>query len=67
MPDQCLANAWLMPNTFSKIYILVSSKEFWSQVDRENISNLAAQFAYKHDFEMFDYSIKEYLQKLDLI
>ena len=59
-----------MPNTSSKglqIYILVSSKEFWSQVDKENISNLAAQFAYKHDFEMFDYSIKEYLQKLDLI
>ena len=58
-----------MPNTFSKrlqIYILVSSKEFWSQVDRENISNLAAQFAYKHDFEMFDYSIEEYLKKIGL-
>ena len=45
---------------------LVTSKEFWSQVERSKIYKLAAQFAYKHDFEMFDYSIEEYLKRIDL-
>ena len=46
------------------LVILVTSKQFWDQVDEENISGLGEDFAYKHDFEMFSYSIENYLSKI---
>ena len=53
---------------FNKIFlhlvILVTSKQFWDQVDEENISRLREDFAYRHDFEMFSYSIENYLSKI---
>ena len=46
------------------LIILVTSKQFWDQVDEENISGLGEDFAYKHDFEMFSYSMENYLLKI---
>ena len=45
-------------------HVLVSSKEFWEQVDVDKILELSEEYAYKHDFELFGYSIKEYLSKI---
>ena len=42
----------------------VTSKQFWDQVNEENISELGEDFAYKHDFEMFGYSLENYLSKI---
>ena len=44
--------------------VLVSSKEFWEQVEVDKIHELSKEYAYKHDFELFGYSIKEYLSKI---
>jgi len=41
-----------------------SSKQFWDQVEKENILQIKAPYAYKHDFELFGYSLEEYLQNL---
>lgn len=41
-----------------------SSREFWEQVDSDKILELSKEYAYKHDFELFGYSIKEYLSKI---
>ena len=45
-------------------FISVTSLEFWKQVKRKNIDELEATYAYKHDFELFGYSIKDYLKKI---
>ena len=42
----------------------VDAKEFWSQVDMKYINMLAEPFAYKYDFEMFGYSLQEYIDKI---
>ena len=44
--------------------ILVTPKQFWDQIDEENISRLVEDFAYKYDFEMFSYSLENYLSKI---
>ena len=44
--------------------ILVTSKQFWDQIDEENISGLGEDFAYKYDFEMFSYSLENYLSNI---
>ena len=36
---------------------------FWSQVNSDLISKLSESWAYKADFEMFDYSVKQYLEE----
>ena len=36
---------------------------FWSQVDSDLISKLSESWAYKADFEMFDYSVKQYVEE----
>ena len=60
-------------NFFFKVWIswteiiqilLVSSKQFWDQVEKENILQIQAPYAYKHDFELFGYSLEDYLQNL---
>ena len=39
---------------------------FWSQVNSDLISKLSESWAYKADFEMFDYSVKQYLEENDI-
>ena len=36
---------------------------FWSKVDSDLISKLSESWAYKADFEMFDYSVKQYVEE----
>ena len=48
-------------------HFLVSSKEFWEQVDTDKIFELGKEYAYKHDFELFGYSIEDYLAKIGKI
>ena len=49
---------------FTLTLYLVTSKEFWDQVDEDKILELGEDYAYKHDFELFGYSIKEYLTSI---
>ena len=44
----------------------VTSKQFWDQVEEHNIKQLEAAYAYKHDFEMFGYSVQEYLSNMNV-
>ena len=44
--------------------ISVTSKQFWDQVEVENIVMMEAAFAYKHDFQLFGYSAKDYLSNI---
>ena len=41
------------------------SKQFWEQVDQENIVGPGKENVYKHDLKLFDYSIDEYLESID--
>ena len=45
-------------------FISVTSSEFWKQVKHSSIEELGATYAYKHDLELFGYSINEYLKKI---
>ena len=39
---------------------------FWSQVDPMLLPQLNMSWAYKNDFEMFDYSFDQYLQNFNI-
>ena len=41
------------------------SKQFWEQVDQENIVGPGKESVYKHNLKLFDYSIDEYLESID--
>ena len=43
-----------------------TEKKFWSEVDKELILQLEEPWAYLNDFQMFDYSILEYMQNIGL-
>ena len=43
-----------------------TEKKFWSEVDKELILKLEEPWAYLNDFQMFDYSILEYMQNIGL-
>ena len=43
-----------------------TEKKFWSEVDKELIVKLEEPWAYQNDFQMFDYSILEYMQNIGL-
>ena len=39
---------------------------FWEAVDKNLIKELNQPWSYKHDFDLFDYSIRDYLSNLEL-
>ena len=43
-----------------------TEKKFWSLVDKEMIWMLEEPWAYGTDLQMFDYSVKDYLDSLGL-
>lgn len=43
-----------------------TEKKFWSSVNKELIDQLEEPWAYKTDFDMFEYSVAQYLQQLGI-
>ena len=39
---------------------------FWEEVDNDLIKELNQPWSYKHDFDLFDYNIRDYLSNLQL-
>ena len=58
------SSAWLFAEIWQLVFPSVTSKQFWDQVEEENIKLMEAAFAYKHDFQLFGYSAKDYLGKI---
>ena len=58
------ASSWLFAEIWQLVFHSVTSKQFWDQVAEENIVMMEAAFAYKHDFQLFGYSAKDYLSKI---
>ena len=44
----------------------IVGKNFWSQVERQNIFRLGKDSAFKYDLEMFGYSIHDYLTDIGI-
>ena len=59
---------FLFPRSYHlpQLFWLVTSQQFWEQVDQKNIVGLGEEYAYKHDLKLFDYSIEAYLERLDV-
>ena len=44
----------------------IVGKNFWSQVEQQNIFRLGQDSAFKYDLEMFGYSIQDYLTDIGI-
>ena len=45
---------------------LSSERRFWSQVGSEFVKQLSSSWAYQIDFQMFEYNIEDYLERLGI-